>query len=64
MGLKSKYPDLKRRVVLQDIKETLERVKEIEGVEIVVQDFWEPQAVQGCSRFSLSLPADSADFSI
>lgn len=50
VALRKKYSELKGRVVLQDLKETVERRPEIEGVEVMVQDFWKPQAVKGMSH--------------
>ena len=47
IGLKAKYPDLPGRVILQDLPQTLEHVRPIEGVEIMVQDFYKPQVIKG-----------------
>ena len=44
---KAKYPKLPGRIVLQDIPQTLEYVQPIEGVETMVQNFFEPQAIKG-----------------
>ena len=46
-AFKAKYPNLPGRVILQDIRQTLEQVLPIEGVEIIVQNFFEPQAITG-----------------
>ena len=35
------------RVVLQDLKETVERVGNIESVEVMEQDFFLPQSIKG-----------------
>ncbi|KAH9212464.1 O-methyl transferase B, partial [Leptodontidium sp. 2 PMI_412] len=51
VALRKKYSELKGRVVLQDLKETVERRPEIEGVEVMVQDFWKPQAVKGAKFY-------------
>jgi demethylsterigmatocystin 6-O-methyltransferase len=53
-GFKRKYPHLTGTVLLQDMKETVENpqiVKPIEGVEIMAQDFFKPQAVKGIYAF-------------
>ena len=47
MSLRNHFPDLTGRVVLQDIPATLEHVTSLEKVEIVAQDFFQPQAVKG-----------------
>ena len=50
VGFKRKFPHLTGTVLLQDMKETVENpeiVKPIEGVEIMAQDFFKPQAVKG-----------------
>jgi RecB family endonuclease NucS len=48
VGLRKKCEALgvKGRVVLQDLKETVERVGSIDGVEVMEQDFFEPQKHQ------------------
>ena len=52
LAFKAKYPKLRGRVILQDIPQTLEHVQQIEGVEIMVQNFFEPQAIKGESRLA------------
>ena len=38
---------VKGRVVLQDLKETVERVGSIEGAEVMEQNFFQPQSIKG-----------------
>lgn len=47
IALKAKHANLPGRVILQDIPQTLEHVQPIEGVEVMVQNFYEPQAIKG-----------------
>ena len=49
MGFRRKCEALgvKGRIVLQDLKETVERVGSIEGVEVMEQDFFQPQSIKG-----------------
>ena len=47
IAFKARYPKLPGRIILQDIPQTLEHVKPIEGVEIMVQNFFEPQVIKG-----------------
>jgi len=49
IGLRAKYPELPGRVILQDIPQTLEHVQPSPGVEVMAQDFWQPQAIKGMS---------------
>ncbi|MCJ1329290.1 hypothetical protein MMC10_005969 [Thelotrema lepadinum] len=51
MSLRNHFPDLTGRVVLQDIPATLEHVTSLEKVEIVAQDFFQPQAVKGAKLY-------------
>lgn len=50
LAFRAKYPKLPGRMVLQDIPQTLEHVPPIEGVEVMVQNFFEPQAIKGESK--------------
>ncbi|KAL9086805.1 MAG: hypothetical protein Q9165_006952 [Trypethelium subeluteriae] len=50
MALKSKFPNLTGKIVLQDLPQTVKHVASIEGVEIQAQDFFEPQVVKGEPR--------------
>lgn len=50
--LREKLPELKNKIILQDIPQTLEHAIKHPGVEIVVQDFFQPQGTKGIlSRF-------------
>ena len=46
-ALKAAFPDLPGKIILQDLPQTLEHVPPNEGVEVVAQNFFEPQATQG-----------------
>lgn len=39
------------RVILQDLRETIERIGSLEGVKVMEQDFFQPQAVKGTLSF-------------
>lgn len=52
VAVRRKYPDLVGRVVLQDLPETIEKVKVsplpgFEGTEIMAHDFFTPQPLRG-----------------
>ena len=47
VAFEAKYLNLTGRIILQDIPQTLEHVQPPEGVEVMVQNFFEPQAVKG-----------------
>ncbi|ODQ74016.1 hypothetical protein LIPSTDRAFT_336413 [Lipomyces starkeyi NRRL Y-11557] len=47
IALREKLPDLPNKIVLQDIPQTLEHAIKHPGVEVVVQDFFQPQAITG-----------------
>jgi len=51
MALKTKYPDLPGRVILQDLPGTLEQVLPIPGVEAMAQNFFEPQAIKSAKFY-------------
>jgi demethylsterigmatocystin 6-O-methyltransferase len=54
VGLREKYPTLRGSVVLQDLPQTLQQVKPIEGVQILAHDFFQPQPIHGMSIQLLS----------
>jgi demethylsterigmatocystin 6-O-methyltransferase len=61
--LKSEGLDGKVRVILQDLPETVELLKAkrgIEGVEIMMQDFFEPQIIKGMAFLLSVLPCFSS----
>lgn len=47
IALREKYPDLKNRIIVQDIPATLAQAIPHAGVETLEQDFFEPQAITG-----------------
>lgn len=47
--LLEKYPNLKGRLILQDLRQAVDELPPIEGVRVMAQNFFEPQAVQGGS---------------
>ena len=68
IALVKKYPQLPGRVILQDIPATLEHAIKHDGVEIMVQDFFQPQTIKGKSYTEIQIVkkedhfADSAAF--
>lgn len=54
VAFRGKLPDLKGRVVVQDIKSTLQaRVAQPEGVEFIEYDFFQPQTIKGARYYYL-----------
>jgi len=51
IAFKEKFPNLAGRVILQDIPATLEHAISHPGVEVMVQDFFNPQAIQGAKFY-------------
>lgn len=49
--LKQKFPDLKGRIVLQDLEETIKNAPPIEGVEMMSHDFFKAQPIKGKNNF-------------
>lgn len=47
IALREKLPELPNKFILQDIPATLEHAIKHPGVEMVVQDFFQPQAITG-----------------
>ena len=45
--LKTKYPNLPGRIILQDIPQTMKRVKTIDSVEAMAHNFYDPQPIKG-----------------
>ncbi len=52
-ALRKRFPELKGRVILQDMKETIEKTPQVDGVECMVQNFWEVQGVKGNFKFAV-----------
>lgn len=51
--LLEKYSNLMGRVVLQDLPEAVDDMEPIEGIKVVAQDFFKPQAVKGARIYYL-----------
>lgn len=47
LALKTKYPQLPGRVVLQDLSVALEHAIPMQNVEVLAHDFFEPQPIKG-----------------
>ena len=47
IGIKENFPELAGKLIVQDLPQTLAIVPPIEGVELTVHNFFEPQTVQG-----------------
>jgi demethylsterigmatocystin 6-O-methyltransferase len=47
MAIKETFPELSGKLVLQDLPQTLAHVPAIDGVEVQVHNFFEPQVVKG-----------------
>jgi demethylsterigmatocystin 6-O-methyltransferase len=47
IALREKLPDMPNKIILQDIPVTLEHAIKHPGVEIIAQDFFQPQAITG-----------------
>jgi hypothetical protein len=48
LGLKSRYPDLKGRLVLEELPYLISQVAgKLSGVELVEHDFYKPQPIKG-----------------
>lgn len=52
VALKAKYPDLRGRVILQDLPHAIEAALSTPGVQNMVHDFFSPQPVKGKSSAS------------
>ena len=51
IALREKLPELPNKIILQDIPATLEHAIKHPGVEVVVQDFFQPQAITGAKIY-------------
>lgn len=45
--LKARYPDIKGRIIVQDLAPMLEHAPRVDGIEYMPQDFFKPQQVEG-----------------
>ncbi|KAL4987996.1 S-adenosyl-L-methionine-dependent methyltransferase [Aspergillus falconensis] len=52
-ALRSKWPSLEGRIIVQDMPQTLAGAEPAEGVEFVAHDFFQPQPVQGAKFYYL-----------
>lgn len=50
---KNKFPNLKGRVIVEDIPETLDNAPPVEGIEFKIQDFFKTQEVKGAKFYYL-----------
>ena len=46
-NLRTRFPDIKGRVILQDLPETIQQALPMKNVELMAHDLWTPQPVQG-----------------
>ncbi|KAF7924948.1 uncharacterized protein EAE98_007036 [Botrytis deweyae] len=53
IAVKETFPELSGKLVLQDLPQTLEHVPEINGVEIIVHNFFEPQVIKDAKFYYL-----------
>ncbi|KAF2473185.1 S-adenosyl-L-methionine-dependent methyltransferase [Lindgomyces ingoldianus] len=53
IAFKSRFPSLPGRIVVQDIPATLDQAKTSEGIEFMVQDFFQPQALKAAKFYYL-----------
>lgn len=50
LGFKARHPELKGRLVLQELPYMIDRVADkLEGVELMAHDFYTPQPIKGIS---------------
>ncbi|KAK5045409.1 hypothetical protein LTR84_009273 [Exophiala bonariae] len=49
--LRDKHPQLKGRLILEDLAESVKQLPEIEGVKTVVQDFFDKQNIEGAQFY-------------
>lgn len=47
MALKERYPQIERRIILQDTEAVIREALSIPGVEPMVHDFWTEQPIKG-----------------
>ncbi|KAH7138903.1 S-adenosyl-L-methionine-dependent methyltransferase [Dendryphion nanum] len=53
VDFKTRFPHLPGRIIVQDIPETLSRAPTVEGIEFMVQDFFQPQVIEGAKFYYL-----------
>lgn len=57
IALREKLPNLSNKIILEDIPATLQHAIQHPGVEIVTQDFFQPQAITGKTISCIALPS-------
>jgi demethylsterigmatocystin 6-O-methyltransferase len=53
VAVKKKFPSLPGRIIVQDIPQTLDAAPSIEGIEFMVQDFFQPQQIKNAKLYYL-----------
>lgn len=61
-GFRAKYPNLPGRVILQELPQLIERLPSMEGIDKMVQNFFEPQTIKGTSILHHELAAHDSAF--
>ncbi|KAJ5177092.1 OmtB [Penicillium canariense] len=51
--LRSRYPDLPGRIIVQDLPETIQNAPVVDGVELMAHNFFEPQPIIGAKVYYL-----------
>jgi O-methyltransferase domain len=46
-AIRESFPELKGRMIVQDLKETVEEIEDPKGFEPMAHDFFQPQPVKG-----------------
>ena len=53
IALREKLPDVRNKIILQDMPATLDHAIKHDGVEVMAYDFWQPQVVKGAFDTSI-----------
>lgn len=51
--LRARYPDAPGRIIVQDLEETIQAARPVEGVEFMVHDFFGPQPIKNAKFYYL-----------
>jgi len=51
LAIKTRYPDIPGRIILQDLSDTLKQALPTEGVEPMIHDFFQPQLVKNAKYY-------------
>ncbi|KAI9857963.1 MAG: hypothetical protein M1813_007932 [Trichoglossum hirsutum] len=51
LAMRARFPDLKGRMIVQDLKETIDEIQDPKGFEHMVHDFFTPQPVKGARAY-------------